>query len=498
MLSLCALLVCSSALSAGDQPQWGEEHSRNMVSPERNLPIDFDPATGKGVRWSVDLGDEAYATPVVSQGRVFVGTNNDVPMDPRHQGTHGVMLCLDERDGSLVWQLVVPRRLLPDGTKDPFIDQPRISLCSSPSVEGDRVYVVTNRDEVVCLDLYGMANGNDGPYRDEGQHLVQPGEAAKAVTPLDADILWVYDLVAELDVHPHDSPHASILIDGRYLYVNTSNGLDSRHSGIPKPDAPSLIVLDKLTGRLVAQDNEHIGPRIFHCTWSSPAKGTIDGRDLIIFCGGDGVVYAFDPVPQDYARGDVLHLNRVWRFDCDPTAPKEDIHKYVGNKAESPSNIMGMPVFHQDRVYVCGGGDFWWGKNEAFVKCIDATGQGDITESGQIWSQPLLKHSCATPAIADGMVFVSDLGRHMHCFSADTGELYWKHDMGGALWSTILVADGKVYVGSDRNELCILKADRQLEVLNTIRLDSRIRTTPVAANGSLYFNTLRRMYAIGK
>ncbi|MGM0489138.1 MAG: PQQ-binding-like beta-propeller repeat protein [Planctomycetota bacterium] len=465
-----------------------------MVSDETGLPEHFDPESGEGIKWSVDLGSQAYGTPVVSQGRVFIGTNNSVPFDPRHEGDHGVLLCLDERDGSLVWQLVVPRRLGDDG----FLDQPRIALCSPPTVEGNRVYVVTNRAEVVCLDLEGMANGNDGPYQDEGQHMVQSGEAPKEVTEKDADILWLFDMPSQAGIHPHDSPHSSILIDGRYLYLNTGNGVDLTHVKIRKPEAPSLIVLDKKTGKLVGQDNERIGPRIFHCTWSSPAKGVVDGTPLIFFCGGDGIVYAFKPLPQRLDEDKIHFLERVWKFDCDPDAPKENVHDYVRNRKVSPSNIMGMPVFYKNRIYVTGGGDFWWGKREAFVKCIDATRTGDITSDGEVWSQPLSPHACATPAIFNDLVFVGDLGRNIYCFDANTGKRYWEHRMNGDVWSTILVADGKVHVGSDGRDFRIFKASKTKEQLASIRLDSRMRTTPVAANGRLYLNTLCRLYAVEK
>ena len=492
---LCAIfvgLVVNSFCDAGDQPQWGRDATRNMVSDEKGLPSDFDPASGRGIKWTVDLGSQAYGSPVITQGRVLIGTNNSVPMDPRHQGDRGVLLCLNESDGSMIWQLVVPRRLGDKG----FLDQPNIALCSPPTVEGDRVYLVTNRAEVVCLDLKGLANGNDGPYLDEGQHMVQPGETAIEVTEKDADILWLFDMPSQAGIHPHDSPHSSILVDGRYLYLNTGNGVDLTHVKIRKPEAPSLIVLDKMTGRLVAQDGERIGPRIFHCTWSSPAMGTVNGKPLIFFCGGDGVVYAFEPLPQDTIEGEVQTLKRVWRFDCDPTAPKEDVHRFVRNRQESPSNIMGMPVFYKDRIYVTGGGDFWWGKTEAFVKCIDATQTGDITESGQVWSQPLQRHACTTPAIHNDLVFVGDLGRKLYCFDANTGELYWEHSMRGEVWSSILVADGKLYVGSHGSDFCIFEAGKEKRLLASIRLDSKMSTTPMAANGVLYVNTLARLYAI--
>lgn len=45
-------------------------------------------------------------------------------------------------------------------------------MFAPPTVGGDRVYMVTNRNEVVCLDLHGLANGNDGPCRDEARRVV--------------------------------------------------------------------------------------------------------------------------------------------------------------------------------------------------------------------------------------------------------------------------------------------------------------------------------------
>ena len=169
-VSLCPL---TSALKAEDQPQWGERYTRNMVSSETDLPVHFDPSTGQGIKWSAPLGTRSYSTPVVSSGRVILGANNDDPRDPRHQGDRGVLLCLDEQDGSLLWQLVVPKL-----QGDPYLDQPHYGICSPATVEGDRVYIVTNRAEVLCLDLHGQANGNDGPYLDEGRHMSPEGPAA--------------------------------------------------------------------------------------------------------------------------------------------------------------------------------------------------------------------------------------------------------------------------------------------------------------------------------
>ncbi len=154
---------------AGDQPQWGERFSRNMVSAETGLADRFDPSSGLNIKWSVPLGSQTYSTPVISGGKVLIGTNNNAPRDPRHQDDRGVMMCFNQADGSLAWQLVVPKL---EG--DIYLDWPRAGICSPATVEGNRVYTVTNRDEVVCLDLHGMADGNDGPFQEEGRHMAGP------------------------------------------------------------------------------------------------------------------------------------------------------------------------------------------------------------------------------------------------------------------------------------------------------------------------------------
>jgi outer membrane protein assembly factor BamB len=302
------------------------------------------------------------------------------------------------------------------------------------------------------------------------------------------------DLRSAAGVRPHDAAHCSVLVDGPYLYVNTSNGLTSRHDGVDRPNAPSLVVVDKATGRLVAEEREGISRRIFHSTWSSPALGEVNGRRLVFFAGGDGVVYAFD-VWHGQETG-VGKLRCVWRFDCDPTAPKENIHSYIRNRRVSPSNIKSMPVFHEGRVYVTVGGDIWWGKEKAWLQCIDATRTGDITQTGLLWSYPLRRHCCSTPSVRGGLVYVADCGGKVHCVDARTGRPYWVHDAGGAMWASTLVADNKVYVGTHRGDFWVLAAGKEHRVLSSIRLDDPVISTPVAANATLFVGTMKRLYAL--
>ncbi|NQU51304.1 MAG: PQQ-binding-like beta-propeller repeat protein [Bacteroidetes bacterium] len=489
------LISCNNPSNAQgkDCPQWGERHTRNMVSDETNLPSTFNPETGENIKWSVSIGSHGYATPVISNGKVLIGANNADERNPLHEGDRGTLLCLDEKDGSLLWQLIVPRI---EG--DRHNDWPMIGICSPPTVEDDRVYILTNRSEILCLDLNGQADGNDGEFQGEGWFMARSGEFASEVTSKDADILWCYDMKLQLGMSPHDSPHASILLDGDYIYINTCNGVDYRHVETTALDAPSLIALDKNTGRLVAKDNENFGERIFHSSWSSPAMGEVNGKKQVFFAGPDGILYGFDALSQSVSKDKIHTFNKVWQFDCDPTAPKKNIHDYLHNREVSPSNFMGMPVFYKNRIYVTVGGDIWWGKKESWLKCIDATKTGDITETGEIWTQTLELFSAATPAISNGLVYVTDCGKNLHCIDVENGNSYWKHKLRQDSWSSALVADNKIYVGSRGSDFWILDEGKKLKVLDSKKLDSPIHSTPVAANGVLYISTMNKLYALKK
>ena len=495
----CSLAACAAFCVvfggtvgvSDDQPQWGQRYSRNMVSKETGLPSDLGPNGHKNLKWSVPLGNQTYSTPVVASGKVLIGTNNENPRSDEHRGDRGVLLCLDEKDGHLLWQLVVPKA-------EWFEDWPRTGIASPATVEGDRVYQLTNRGEIVCLDLEGMSNGNDGPFKDEARHMTPEGEPLEKVTDTDADILWLYDLHEEVGINQHDSAYCSILQHGPFLYACTSNGVDSTHLKLPAPDAPSLVVLDKMTGRLVATDKEHIGPKIIHCTWSSPSIGNVNGRPLVFFGGGDAFCYGFEPPDTATPSTEPIGLKRIWRFDCDPSAPKKDILKYQDNRRVGPSHISGMPVFHQGRIYITVGGDIWHGKRKAWLKCIDATKTGDVGAAGELWSHPVERHCVSTPSVHNGLVFVADCGRNVHCVDAVTGKPYWMHHTDGEIWCSTLIADGKVYVGTRRGGFWVFAAGKEKKVLSNTKFGDPIHGSPVAANGVLYVTTMSRLYAFQK
>jgi outer membrane protein assembly factor BamB len=414
-------------------------------------------------------------------------------------------MCVDEVSGRLQWQLIT-RHFRDRERFRKYAVRHDLGLCSSPTVDGDRVYVITNRGEVLCLDVHGLANGNDGPYHDEAQYTLGPDAPPVPLSASDPDIVWRFDMLSELKVFPHDANSCAVLVLGEVVYVATANGVDDDCT--PCPDAPSLIALDKHTGGLIGVDDAKIGHRVFHGQWSSPAAAQVGNKTLIVYGGGDGVCYAFDALSEVPERPATFRC--VWSCDCNPPEYRvrdgkpidywdgdveygddnKDDGQYVG-----PSEIIATPVVQDNRVYVAIGRDPSHGRGRGTFTCIDATGTGDITQTGKIWTFAGLERSICTAAVVDGLVYVADLNGSLYCLDAKDGHCLWTHPTKQETWGALLVADGKVYLGTKKS-LWILAAGRELKVLGELHLGSPIWSAPVAANGSLYIASQRYLWAV--
>jgi len=499
--SLLAGVCALTPIRGEDWPEWGGKPHRNMYSPAKGLPDKFEPgkmksgteevdlATTKNVKWVAKLGSQSYGNTTVSNGKVFVGTNNDSPRDGQHEGDRSIMMVFGEKDGGFLWQLVVPK--LASGKVN---DWENLGLLSSPTVEGDRVYIVTSRCEVMCLDVNGLSNGNQG-FQDEAQYIAGPGKPKVNLNDKDADIIWVYDMMNELGVFPHNASNSSVLIAGDLVYACTSNGQDWTHSNIPSPLAPSFVALNKLTGEFAGEDDAKIGPKIYHGQWSSASTGVVNGRQLVFFGGGDGVCYAFDakPVKDD----ETSWLKKVWWFDCNPPEYKMKDGKPIKYPAaDGPSEINATPVLWNNRIYVATGQDPEHGEGIGNLICIDPTKEGDVTKTAEVWSFRKINRSISTVSITpEGLLFIGDFSGFVYCVDAHTGEHYWTHDMKAHMWGSTMAADGKVYVGDEDGDLVVLEASKQKKVISESNLGAPVYSTPIVANGVLYIASNTHLYA---
>ncbi|MGH9339720.1 MAG: PQQ-binding-like beta-propeller repeat protein [Acidobacteriota bacterium] len=434
-----------------DWPMWGGTAYRNMVSSMKGIPTTWDVASGKNVKWVGDLGSQSYGNPVVSNGMVFAGTNNEAVRNPDEPGDRGVLMAFRESDGRFLWQRTSEK--LASGRVN---DWPYQGVCSSPLVQEKRLYYVTNRSEVVCLELTGPDQEGAAGYKEA----------------------WVLDMMEEVGSFPHNMSNCSPVSFGDLLYINTSNGQDESHVNIPSPNAPDIIALNKHTGELVWEDTA-AGENILHGQWSAAAVADIDGVTQMIMGMGDGWVRGYE----------ALTGKRLWEFD---TNPKESVWPRNRN------NVIATPVIQDGLVYIANGQDPEHGEGVGHLYCIDPSKSGDLTETGRVWHYDKIRRSISTAAVHEGLVYYPDFSGFFHCLDARTGEVAWVHDAFAAIWGSPMVVDGKVYLGDEDGDVVVLEAGRELKVIGEMNMGSSVYSTPVPANGALFIATRNRLYALAE
>ena len=507
---LLSVLPLAQQLHAEDSPQWGGSAGKNMVSQEIGLPETFEPgrtdpqgsgvvmSTTQNVKWAAKLGDFSCSTPTVACGRVLIGG-----MDDRI----GILKCFDEETGRLLWQWSEPCRsdLGPDAMNFRIFPK-SLGVCSTPAVDGDRLYFVDQNCVVQCLDI-------------NGQPPLDGEEAGQA------KVIWSFDMYANplVACRPSDACNGSPLVDGDFVYIPTSNGVDrivrilieedaSRRCFAP--DAPTLIVLDKRNGRFLARDTAPTASNMLHGQWSSPCMGTVAGRKLVFLGGGDGNCYAFEALT--HMPAEPTELKTAWWVDCNPPEYRSfgdmDMitHYTLGDKRRRDtinepndgtfvgmSEIIATPVFHQGRVYVAIGRDPDHGRGRGTLLCLDPDQSGDATQNGILWCYQGLERSLSTVSIADDLLYVADVAGRLHCLDVDTGEPHWVHETDSRMIASTMVADGKIYMPTERN-LHILAAGTDARPLSEIRLGSPSWSTPVAANGTIYIASKKYLWAVSQ
>lgn len=232
--------------------------AQNTSDARSALPDAFTP---EQLRWELSLGSHQYTVPRIDGEHVFLGINDQGIEHPAVRSTGGgILMCRERAGGALVWQLPIPRYM--EGTQAPYhFNHWKCGVCSRPAVDGDFVYIVGPRGDVLCLDRQGQADGNDGPYVDELGYM--KADSDYNLRPTDGDIIWRFDMIADLGIVPHDVCGSSPVVVGDYVYACTSNGVDHTHRRVANPEAPNLIALDKRTGRLAAVDDTPIRPNIY-------------------------------------------------------------------------------------------------------------------------------------------------------------------------------------------------------------------------------------------
>lgn len=385
-LSLVCLLIINADSSMSLHGQVSRVAPTNTTE-SRYFDITLSRHDSDFVKWASAIGHRT-ASISVSGNSVLIGTNElvfgDSGLPTIEKG--GTLICVDKLNGQKKWLLTHPRR--------GELEIPFHGIRSFATIECGYVFYVTNRGELVCADIDGVYDRKDDGIR------AKPPE-----TETSGDIVWILDMEERLDVFRGNeylgNPICTPLIVGEFVYCITGNGSSWGRrnplvaSFLPRPDSPSFICVKKRSGELVWSKTIPGKELVF--SWSSPVCSEVDGKKSIIFPGGDGRLYAFDPV-----NGDLQ-----WQYDLN----NRDATLWNENVRGTRTFCVATPVVRDGVLYVSSAQDVY-AVPIAPILALDLSRLSKSNEQkakvAELWSfaPKGFKFTNSSPVILDDSVFI--------------------------------------------------------------------------------------------
>ncbi len=223
-----------------------------------------------------------------------------------------------------------------------------------------------------------------GSFKDEAKYMTADPANPITIGDKHADIIWSYDMREELGTFPHNVSSCSPLVVNGVVYTATSNGMDWSHTNIPAPLAPALVSVDAETGKLLGEEMSGVTERVLHASWSSPTLAKINNKEILLWGGGDGFAYGFDPKPVRNEEEELDVFKELWKIDANPPEYREkdgEPIKYATYRG--PSEVIGTFVYEDGLAYVVIGQDPEHGDGVGMLTCLDpATGKPGLDLQG--------------------------------------------------------------------------------------------------------------------
>ncbi len=400
VLSFCT----ATALTAADWPQYRGPNNDGST-PEKILAT--WPAEGPRVVWKAPLGP-SFGSFAVSGGRAFCFIQRAVAGQDQE-----VALALDANTGKEIWAVPLGK---PTYDKQGG-DGPR----STPTVAGDRVYLLGANQMLTCL---AAATGKQ---------------------------IWQHDLVSEFGgkVIKWNSA-ASPILEGKFIFVNGGGA------------GQACLAFDKTDGKLVWKGGEDAP------THASPVLATLHGVRQVIFFTQTGLVaaeaasgrelwrfpfpYSVSTASSPIVSGDIVYCSAGYGVGAGACRIAKTGDKFSATELWRDSgklmNHWTTPICRDGYLYgIYGFKEF----GTAPLKCVEiATGK-------EVWSKPGFGSGGGTILVGDQILVQGDRGplvlvdaKPDAYHEVARAELY-----GGKCWTMPVVSNGRIYARNDKEGVCL-------------------------------------------
>jgi outer membrane protein assembly factor BamB len=272
------------------------------------------------------------------------------------------------------------------------------------------------------------------------------GHQGTACLDLDGKIIWRNQ---ELTYNPvHGNGGSPIIVDNAMIF--SCDGGDKRF----------IAALDRKDGKLLWKTDRE-GNAGMKFSFSTPLCITVNDKKQIVSPGSNSVN------AYDASTG-----KEIWHVT------------YNGY------SVIPRPVYGHGLIFMS------TGFMSPSLLAIKPDGQGDVTETHVAWKAS--KAAPATPSpllVGDEVYMVSDTGTAT-CLDAKTGKVHWQERLGGGYSASPLCADGKIYFQNEKGVGTVVKAGTKFELLAKNDLGEATLASYAVADGALFIRTDKNLYRI--
>ncbi|HEU4768269.1 MAG TPA: PQQ-binding-like beta-propeller repeat protein [Pyrinomonadaceae bacterium] len=287
----------------------------------------------------------------------------------------------------------------------------------------------------------------------------------------DGKVLWERSLGEDFGLlTTHGGRTVSPLIDGDLVIVSGVTFMWGQHGR----GGHRFMAFDKKTGETMWVSSP--GARPYDTTYAPPIIANINGTRLLMQGASDGFVHAIKP-----QTGEPVWKIEVSKRGLNTGVVVRGTTAILTHSEENlDSSEMGMMI------------------------AVDATAKGDIKQDQAKWTLKGWQGGFSSPVIDGDRLYQIDNGANIAAFDVNTGKQLWLQNLGTIQKASPVLADGKLYVGTENGKFFILKPSAtgceilDEDALGTAARPEQIIASAAVSNGRVYVVSDSGVYAIGK
>jgi len=376
------------------------------ISAYNNVPTRWDVKSGDTIAWKTPVPLEGNSSPVVWNNRIFLTGATEAKRQ---------VFCFDAADGKLVWQKDAPGT--PASTaKPPKVMEATGFAAPTPATDGRRVYASFANGDLAAFDFAG-------------------------------NLAWARSFGIPNNHYGHA---ASLRVVRGLLIVQLDQGL-------AKDGLSKLMALDAATGQTVWGAKREIP-----VSWCTPIVIEVKGQEQIVTCGDPWVI------AYDLADG-----KEIWRADC--------LRQEIG-----PS-----PVFADGIVYAA--------VEYKAASAIRADGQGDVTQTHVLWFTEDDVPDLCSPLATPQHLFLLTTAGTLTCYDAKKGKKLWLKDIESRFMASPSLAGQLVYLFGEEGKVFLVEpGPTEGKTVFETDMGESVAASPAFQDGRIYVRTKSQLICIGK